>query len=66
MIPRPLAWLGVLSSALLVVVLPLDLAGLLGGPLNQLVWLPIAVFELTLGPWLLIKGVPATTPTRSP
>jgi len=66
MIPRPLAWLGVLSSALLVVVLPLHLAGLPGGALNPLVWLPIAAFELTLGPWLLIKGVPATVVSRSP
>lgn len=58
MIPRPLAMLGVLSSALLVIVLPLELAGFLGGPLAQLVWIPIAVFELTLAPWFLFKGVP--------
>ena len=63
MIPRPLAWLGVFSSALLVVVLPLDLAGLM--PISRFVWLPIAAFELILGPWLLIKGVPATVVTRS-
>jgi hypothetical protein len=66
MIPRPLAWLGVVSSALLVIVLPLDLAGLTGGPVTQLVWIPIAVFELTLGPWFLFKGVPATVAGRSP
>lgn len=57
MIPVPLAWLGVVGSALLVVGLPLQLAGFLSGPVTQLMWLPVAVFELTLGPWLLIKGV---------
>lgn len=64
-IPRPLAWLGVVASALLVVVLPLDLAGFLGGPASQLVWIPIAAFELTVGPWLLIKAVPDLPQGRS-
>jgi hypothetical protein len=65
-IPRPLAWLGVLASALLVVALPLDLSGLLGGPVTQLVWIPIAAFELTVGPWLLFKTVPDLPRDRSP
>jgi len=59
MIPVPLAWIGVVGSALLVVGLPLQLAGFLAGPVTQLMWIPVAVFELTLGPWLLIKGVPS-------
>jgi hypothetical protein len=57
MIPAALAWLGVVGSALLVIGLPLELAGFFRGPLTQLMWLPVAIFELTLGPWLLIKGV---------
>ena len=57
LIPVPLAWLGVVASLLLVVGLPLQLAGLLSGPVTQLMWVPVAVFELTLGPWLIIKGV---------
>ncbi|HKC47031.1 MAG TPA: DUF4386 domain-containing protein [Gemmatimonadales bacterium] len=57
LIPVPLAWLGVLGSALLVVGLPLQLAGFVSGPLTQMMWVPVAVFELTLGPWLLVKGV---------
>jgi hypothetical protein len=56
-IPVPLAWLGVLASVLVAVVLPLELAGLLRGQVTQIVWLPMLVFELTLGPWLLLKGV---------
>jgi hypothetical protein len=57
MIPVWLAWLGVIGSAVLVLGLPLELAGLLDNTLAQLMWIPVAVFELTLGPWLLIKGV---------
>ncbi|HKE94253.1 MAG TPA: DUF4386 domain-containing protein, partial [Povalibacter sp.] len=57
MIPTPLAWLGVVSSVLLVVGLPLQLAGITGSPATELMWLPMAAFEIPLGVWLLIKGV---------
>jgi hypothetical protein len=64
-----LAWLGVLASALLVVMLPLQLAGLLGAPSGLLgrqvfwvMWFPMLVFELALAAWLLVKGV--TAPSR--
>jgi len=57
MIPGWLAWVGVVGSAIAVIEQPLELAGFVHGPLTQLVWLPIAVFEVTLGPWLIIKGV---------
>jgi len=57
MIPVPLAWLGVVASVLLVVVLPLQLAGFLRGLVTSLVWLPMLAFEVPLGFWLLIKGV---------
>jgi len=63
LIPVWLAWLGVVGSALLVVMLPLQLAGFAHGLITQVVWLPVAVFELTLGPWFLIKGVPAARQT---
>jgi hypothetical protein len=56
-IPAALAWLGLLASALWVVALPLQLAGLLGGPVTYLVWIPMFVFEVWLALWLLIKGV---------
>ncbi len=67
MIPTALAQLGVIASALLVVVLPLQFAGLFGGSMSWsasvtwLVWLPMLVFEVTLALWLMIKGV--VTPT---
>ena len=62
MIPVPLAWLGVLASVLLVVCLPLQLAGVLHGPITQLMYLPMAAFEIPLGFWLLIKGVAPNKP----
>ena len=55
-IPVPLAWLGVVALVLLVVTLPLELTGVLRGAVTQLVWLPMAAFEIPLGFWWLIKG----------
>ncbi len=57
MIPIPLAWLGVVASVLLVVGLPLRLAGFLRSPVTSLMWLPMLAFEVPLALWLLIKGV---------
>jgi hypothetical protein len=53
----------VVASVLLVVVLPLQLAELFGGPMSWsasitwLVWLPMLVFEVALALWLMIRGV---------
>jgi len=57
MIPTGLAWLGVLASALMVVSLPLQLAGIVHGPVLEVTSLPIVFFELPLGVWLIVKGV---------
>jgi uncharacterized protein DUF4386 len=63
MIPVPLAWLGVIASAFLVILLPVQIAGFFGGPrawsspVTWAVWLPLLVFELTLAVWLITKGV---------
>ena len=66
MIPAALAWLGVLASVLLVVGLPLQLVGVLRGPVTQLMWLPMAAFEIPLGLWLLIQGAPLPAPNVAP
>ena len=64
MIPVALAWLGVIASVLLVMLLPLQVAGFFGGPrawsspVTWAVWLPMLVFELTFAVWLITKGVP--------
>jgi hypothetical protein len=63
MVPVALARLGVVASVLLVVVLPSQRVGLLGGmagwssSMTWLVWFPMLVFELALAIWLLTKGV---------
>ena len=56
-IPASLAWLGVLSSVLLLIALPLQIAGVLSGTITYVVWIPVALFEITFAFWLLIKGV---------
>ncbi len=63
MIPVSLAWLGVFASVVLVVCLPLQMAGFLTGAMTGYMWIPMLAFEVPLGLWLLIKGV-ATTPAR--
>ena len=57
MIPLTLAWLGVAASLLLVLCLPLQMAGFVQGPFTSFMWIPMAAFEVPLGLWLLFKGV---------
>ena len=57
MIPTALAWLGVFASVLLAIALPIQLVGLLRGPVTQLIWLPMLAFEVPVALWLIIKGV---------
>lgn len=64
MIPVVLAWLGVVASVVLLVGLPLQLAQVLRGPVTMYMWLPMAAFEIPLGVWLVVKGVPP--PRRQP
>jgi len=63
-IPAGLAWLGVVTSALMVVALPLQLAGVVRGRVLEITSLPIVFFELPLGVWLIAKGVPAPSQDR--
>jgi len=55
-IPVALAWLGVVASLVLVVTLPVQIAGFLPPALAWPIWMPMLVFELTFALWLLIKG----------
>lgn len=64
-VPVALAWVGVAASILVVVALPLQLAGVLGSPITELMWLPMIAFEVPLGFWLIIKGA-AMPPPRQP
>lgn len=65
MIPAALAWLGVVASVLVVVCVPLQLIGVLGSPITELMWLPMLAFEVPLAVWLIVKGVSAP-PRRQP
>ena len=63
LIPVMLAWLGVIASALLVIIQPLQLVGWFGGSMSWgssitwLVWLPMLIFEVALALWLIVKGI---------
>jgi len=61
MVPIALSWIGLLASIVVVVGLPLELAGILEGSITQLMWLPMLAFEVPLGIWLIVKG--AALPT---
>jgi hypothetical protein len=56
-VPAALAWLGVLASLILDVGLPLQIGGLASGASTQLMWIPMALFEIPVGIWFLLKGV---------
>ena len=52
-IPAWLAWTGTVGSALLVIMLVLQIGGIRLGVAGDIVWLPVAVFEIVLGVLLL-------------
>jgi hypothetical protein len=64
-VPRPLAWLGMVGSALLVALLPAQLAGFIIGPITQIIWIPVAIFEIVLAFWLIVKGANPAAGTLS-
>ena len=65
MLPAWLAWLGLISSALLVVALPLDLVGAIPGAVVGYLWIPMAAFEIPLGVLLLARGLPLPAKVRA-
>jgi Domain of unknown function (DUF4386) len=62
LIPRGLAWFGVFASVLMVVALPLQLAGVVESRVGVVASVPMIFFELPLGVWLIVKGV--SVPSR--
>ena len=62
-IPRPLAWLGFFGSLVLSIGLVLQLAGVVSADVIQVMFYPLALFEIPLGFWLLFKG--AAVPQNS-
>jgi hypothetical protein len=61
MIPVALAWLGAVTSAMLVLLLlgqaALGIVTNWSSSITWFVWLPVLVFELTFAAWLLTRGV---------
>jgi hypothetical protein len=68
MVPVPLAGLGVVASAVLLVILLGQRAEVWSGAtdwsslITWLQWLPVAVFEIALALWLIVKGMRAPGP----
>jgi hypothetical protein len=58
-VPGWLAKLGLIASLLLVVMEPLEAAGLTKGVVAAIVWLPMLAFEVPFGIWLLRTGANA-------
>jgi hypothetical protein len=65
MLPAWLAWLGLVTSALLVLALPLDLVDAIPGAIVNWLWLPMAAFEIPFGVLLLVKGLPLPAKMRA-
>ena len=57
MVPEWLAALGVIGSAVIALGMPLQIMDLLPGLVTRLMWIPVAVFELVVAVWLIVKGV---------
>ena len=57
MVPAWLAWVGVVGSALAALAMPLEALHLLRSAAAQLVWAPVAVFEVVVALWFIVKGV---------
>jgi hypothetical protein len=65
-IPVPLAWLGVVTSAAAVVALPLELVDFIPSRWIWYVWLPLAAYEIPLALWLLFRGAAAPARQTAP
>jgi Domain of unknown function (DUF4386) len=63
-VPVWLAWLGVVASILILLLLPLKLVRLVGSPITDAMWLPMLVFEVSFALYLIVKG--AKVPVRKP
>ena len=56
LIPRWLAGVGVVTIGVQSVVVPLHIATIVQGSLVNLLWMPILLYEIPLGIWLMVKG----------
>jgi hypothetical protein len=63
LIPRWLAWTGVLTIGVQMICVPLHIATILPGSVVNWLWFPILLYEVPLGVWLIARGTksPITT-----
>lgn len=57
-VPAPLAWLGLVASLLLVILLPAQQVGHLPRWVVTWMWIPMLLFEVPCGLWLIATGAP--------
>ncbi len=65
-IPRWLAWIGVVTIGAQLVVVPLHIATIVPGSLVNLLWMPILLYEIPLGIWLMVKGIEVASDSYNP
>lgn len=63
LIPRWLAWTGVITIGLQLLCVPLYVATILPGKVVNWLWFPILLYEVPLGLWLIRRGVRETAQT---
>jgi hypothetical protein len=56
LIPRPLAWIGVITIGAQLICVPLHIAMMVPGSVENALWLPILLYEVPLGIYLIAKG----------
>lgn len=57
LIPRWMAWTGVITIGLQLICVPLYVATILPGKVVNWLWFPILLYEVPLGLWLIRRGV---------
>ena len=62
LIPRWMAWTGVVTIGVQLVLIPLHIAMMVPGWIVNWLWLPILVYEVPLGIWLIVKGTESLHP----
>ena len=60
LIPRWLGWIGALTIGMQLICVPLHIAMMIPGSVVDMLWMPILLYEVPLGIWLIVKGTPNT------
>ena len=56
LVPRWLAWVGVITIGAQLIAVPLHIATMIPGRIVNWLWFPILLYEVPLGIWLIAKG----------